>query len=129
MEAKKDIPTTVDEYIAQFPPAVQEILVRLRAVVKESAPGSEEKISYQMAGYYLNGGLIWFGAFKHHIGIFPKTATMLESIAELSTYKGTKGGVHFSLDQPMPYDLIRRIVQVRLEENEAKKQGSINTPE
>jgi hypothetical protein len=72
MEEKKTGPLTVDDYIAQFPEDVQKILVKIRAVIQEAAPGAEEKISYQMPGYHLNGGLVWFGAYKHHIGFYPK---------------------------------------------------------
>ena len=116
MNGKNDSPTTVDEYIFQFPENVQQILIRIRAVIKETVPEAEEKISYGMAGYYLNGGLIWFGGYKKHIGIYPRTAGMV-AIKEVTTYKGTKGSVHFPLDEPMPYDLIRKIVEIRVAEN------------
>ena len=114
MEEKKAQPTTVDEYIAQYPRQVQEILIKIRAVVKEIAPDAEEKISYQMPGYFLNGGLVWFSANKRHIGLYPRTAGMEGLVA---AYKGTKGSVHFPLDQPIPYDLIGSIVRVRVAEN------------
>ncbi len=70
-----------------------------------------------MPGFFLNGGLIWFGAYKRHIGIYPRTGRMLEELPELKGYKGTKGSVHFPLDQPMPYDLIAKIVKIRSAEN------------
>jgi len=120
MEGKKAHPTTIDEYIAQFPENVQHILVKLRAVIKESAPEAEEKISYQMPAFYLNGGLVWFGVYKHHIGFYPRTSGMEAFTEELSAYKGTKGSVHFPLDKPMPYELISKLVKVRVAEN-AKK--------
>ncbi len=116
MEEKKGSPTTVDEYIAQFPEDVQRILVKIRVVIKDSAPEAVEKISYSMPAYFLNGGLVWFGAYKRHIGFYPRTSGML-ALPELSAYKGTKGSVHFPLDQPMPYDLISKIVKVRVAEN------------
>ena len=116
MDSKNSQPTTVDEYIAQFPKDVQQIMTKIRAVIKEAAPLAEEKISYGMAGYYLNGGLIWFGGYKKHIGIYPRTAGMV-ALKEVTTYKGTKGSVHFPLDEPMPYDLIRKIVEIRVAEN------------
>ncbi len=119
MEKNIDQFNPIDEYIARFPQDVQQILVKMRAVVKAAAPEAEEKISYQMPGYFLNGGLIWFGAYQRHIGIYPKTAGML-ALDELSAYKGTKGSVHFPLDQPMPYELISRIVRVRMDENRKK---------
>ncbi len=112
-------PATVDEYIAQFPDNVQQILIRIRAVIKETAPEAEEKISYGMPGYTLNGGLIWFGGYKKHIGIYPRTAGVMP-LKEVTTCKGTKGSVHFPLDAPMPYDLIRKIVEIRVTENTKK---------
>ncbi|MHB0988438.1 MAG: iron chaperone [Bellilinea sp.] len=120
MVSKNSQPATVDEYIAQFPEDMQQIMQKLRAVIKETAPEAEEKISYGMAGYYLNGGLIWFGGYKKHIGIYPRSSAMLATIKELSKYKGTKGSVHFPLDQPMPYALIRKMVEIRVAENTKK---------
>jgi uncharacterized protein YdhG (YjbR/CyaY superfamily) len=121
MEDNKAKPCTVDEYIARFPQDVQQILGRIRAVILESAPGAEEKISYQMPGYYLNGGLVWFGAYKKHIGFYPLVSSEDEDFnRELAAYRGTKGSLHFPLDKPMPYDLIRKIVSQRLAENRKK---------
>ena len=91
-------------------------------MVKESAPDAEEKISYQMPGYYLNGGLVWFGAYKNHIGFYPLISSDDEAFnRELAAYRGTKGSLHFPLDKPMPYDLIRKIVRLRLAENLEKE--------
>lgn len=117
MVEEKSQPSTVDEYIAQFPADVQQILARIRALIKETAPEAEEKISYDIPGYFLNGRLVWFAAWKKHIAFYPKSAGMLAQIKELAGYKGTKGSVHFPLDKPMPYELIRRMVKVRIEEN------------
>jgi len=117
MDEKNSNPTTIDEYIAQFPPDVQQILTQIRAVIREAAPGAVEKISYQMPAFYLNSDLVWFAAWKRHIALYPRTAAMQVSIPELAAYKGTKGSVHFPLDQPMPYELIRRMVEVRIEES------------
>jgi uncharacterized protein YdhG (YjbR/CyaY superfamily) len=117
VEGKGTKPNTVDDYISQFPEDTQQILNQIRAVVKDTAPEAEEKISYGMPGFFLNGGLVWFGAYKHHIGLYPRTPAMEASIPELSAYKGTKGSVHFPLNTPVPYDLIRKIVHVRIAEN------------
>jgi Uncharacterized conserved protein len=125
MEGKKGQITTVDEYISQFPEDVQNILVKIRAVIKESAPRAMEKISYQMPGYYLDGSLVWFGAHKHHIGFYPKPSGTEAFKAELSAYKMTKGAVQFPLDEPMPYELISKIVKFRVSEN--LKKGGLNT--
>ncbi|MHB0924103.1 MAG: iron chaperone [Bellilinea sp.] len=117
MEEKKDRPTTVDEYIARFPKDVQEILSKIRAVVKESAPDAVEKIGYQMPGYYLNGGLLWFGAYKNHIGLYPSPAGIEAFKDELSVYKQSKGAIQFPLEKPIPYDLIRKIAKQRVADN------------
>ena len=118
MEAKKAKPTTIDEYIGQYPPAVQEILNQIRAVVKEEAPQAVEKISYGLPTFYQNGNLVHFGAHSRHIGFYPTPSGMEAFKQELSGYKGSKGSVQFPLDQPMPYDLIRRIVKFRLSQNQ-----------
>lgn len=116
MEAK-NVPTTVDEYISQFPDDVQHILTKLRTIVKEAAPQAEERIAYQMPGYHLNGPLVYFAAFKNHIGLYPTSAALTPFEAELTPYKRSKGTIQFPLDKPMPYDLIARIVEYRVSEN------------
>jgi uncharacterized protein YdhG (YjbR/CyaY superfamily) len=117
MQTKQDPPTTIDEYIAQYPEDVQQILNHIRAVIREAAPQASEKISYQMPTFYLNGNLIHFAAFKNHIGLYPTPSGIDGFKEELSAYKEGKGSVQFPLDQPMPYDLIRRIVLFRVTEN------------
>ncbi len=116
-EREKGHPTSIDEYISQCPEDVQPILTRIRTVIRESAPGAVEKISYQMPAFYQNGTLAWFGAFKHHIGFFPAGSGIEAFKEELSGYKGAKGSVQFPLDKPIPYDLISKIVKFRVEEN------------
>jgi uncharacterized protein YdhG (YjbR/CyaY superfamily) len=117
MEGKKGHPTTIDEYISQFPEDVQHILVKIRAVIKESAPEAVEKISYQIPAFYLNGNLVYFGAHRHHIGFYPTSSGIEAFKEELSAYKGAKGSVQFPLDEPMPYELISKIVKFRVAEN------------
>ena len=119
MDSKTGQPSTIDEYIAQYPADMQEMLSKIRAVIREAAPEAEEKISYGMPSFHQNGSLIYFAANKNHIGIYPKTPAM-NKLEELANFKGTKGSVHFPLNQPIPYDLLRKIVQVRLEENSSK---------
>lgn len=119
METKTGQPATIDEYIAQFPAEVQEVLASIRAVIRETVPKAEEKISYGMPAFHLNGNLIHFAANKNHIGIYPKTEGM-EKLPEMANYKGTKGSVHFPLNQPIPYEFLRKIVQVRVEETQNK---------
>lgn len=120
MDIKQSRPETVEEYIARFPEHVQQILVKIRAVVKEAAPAAEERISYNMPAYFLNGRLIYYDAHKHHVGFYPLTPAMEEALPELAAYKGTKSSLHFRLDQPIPYDLIARLVRVRVVENTKK---------
>jgi uncharacterized protein YdhG (YjbR/CyaY superfamily) len=117
LEVEKGRPTTIDEYIAQFPEEVQRVLVRVREAIRESAPGAVEKISYQIPAFTLNGPLVWFAGYKHHIGFYPKGSGIEAFKEELSEYKPAKGSVQFPLDKPIPYELIRRIVRFRVEEN------------
>ena len=121
MQDKTAAPTTIDAYIAQFPPEIQEILNRIRAVVHEAAPEATEGIGYQMPGFYLNGGLVYFAAHKNHIGFYPTGSEMHGLEEDLSAYRTSKGTLQFPLDRPIPYDLIRKIVQVRSAENLSKR--------
>ena len=124
MEENKTKSTTIDEYIAQCPPEVQPVLEKIRATVKEEAPQAVERISYGMPGFYQNGMLVWFAAHEHHIGFYP-TGEGIEAFKdEIDRYKWSKGAVQFPLDQPIPYDLIRRMVRYRLEQN-AKKRSRV----
>lgn len=108
---------TIDEYILSVPPEIQETLKKLRKVIKESAPDAEEKISYQMPAFALNGILVYFAAFKNHIGFFPTSSGIDAFKNELTEYKTSKGTVQFPLNKPLPYELISRIVKFRVAEN------------
>jgi uncharacterized protein YdhG (YjbR/CyaY superfamily) len=121
MEAKPNTPSSIDEYIAQFPANVQTIMNELRSVIKRAAPEAQERISYGMPGFYLNGMLVWFGGHKNHIGFYPTGEGVAAFKDELAGYKMSKGAVQFPLDQPIPYELIRKIVKYRLEANQKKK--------
>jgi uncharacterized protein YdhG (YjbR/CyaY superfamily) len=114
-------PTTVDEYISQFPEGVQGILFKIRAVIRKCAPEAVERISYQMPAFDQNGVLVWFAAHKHHIGFYPTGSGIEAFKEELSGYKSSKGAVQFPLDKPIPYELISKIVEFRLAENQRKK--------
>jgi uncharacterized protein YdhG (YjbR/CyaY superfamily) len=112
---------TIAEYIASFPPNIQTVLEELRQAIRESAPNAEEVISYQMPAFKLNGILVYFAAFKNHVGFFP-TASGIEAFRrELSPYKQGKGSAQFPLDKPIPFDLVKKIVKFRVKENESKK--------
>jgi len=108
---------TIDEYVATFPKETQEILNEVRAAIKESAPEAEEKISYQMPTFFLNGNLVHFAAYKNHIGFYPTPSGIEAFKKELSKYEGAKGSVQFPIDKPMPLKLISRIVKYRVAEN------------
>ena len=109
---------TVDEYIASYPPAVQEVLQTLRQTIKQAAPDATETIKYGMPTFVFHGNLVYFGAWKKHIGFYPITAAMEESIEELANYKTSgKGTIQFPLNQPLPLPLIRTIVSFRVKEH------------
>ncbi|GIP48935.1 hypothetical protein J53TS2_25260 [Paenibacillus sp. J53TS2] len=119
MEANNPSFATIDEYIAQFQPEIQDRLQQIRKLVREVAPDAKEKISYQMPTFETNGkNLVHFAAFKKHIGFYPTPSGTEEFAEELSIYKGGKGSVQFPLNQPLPLDLIRRIVLFRVAENQ-----------
>jgi uncharacterized protein YdhG (YjbR/CyaY superfamily) len=108
---------TIDEYIATFPKNVQTVLEEMRHAIQEAAPQAEEAISYQMPAFKQNGVLVWFAAFKNHIGFFPKMTVIEAFKQELADYKVSKGTIRFPLDKPIPIDLVKKIVKFRLKEN------------
>jgi uncharacterized protein YdhG (YjbR/CyaY superfamily) len=110
----KKIPTTVDDYIASFTPEVQAILHKIRQTIKTVAPDAQETISYRMPAFKLNGILVYFAAFKMHIGLFPPVRGDDSLMLALKPYAGPKGNLQFPLEKPIPYALIRRIVRARL---------------
>ena len=108
---------SIDEYISGFPEEIQILLEQVRATIKQAAPEAEEAIKYAMPTFVLNGNLVHFAAFKNHIGFYPVPSGIEAFKKELSVYKGAKGSVQFPLDQPMPLELISKIVKFRLDEN------------
>jgi len=107
-----------EEYILQFPSETQHILNQLRELIKASAPDAVESISYGMPAYKtFKKPLIYFAGYDKHIGLYATPSGHSEFAEELSKYKQGKGSVQFPLDQPMPYDLIKRIVEFRVKEN------------
>jgi uncharacterized protein YdhG (YjbR/CyaY superfamily) len=113
-------PATIDEYIAAFPSNIQAILKKIRLTIRKAAPQAEEKISYRMPAFTLNGVLIYFAAFKEHIGIFPPVRGNEKLVEETARYRGPKGNLQIPLDEPLPYGLIARIVKFRVKEHLAK---------
>jgi len=111
-------PINVDAYIATFPPGTQRALQEVRAAIKETAPEAEELISYAMPAYKLHKHqLVYFAAFKNHIGFYALPSGNEEFKKELSQYKTGKGSIQFPLNQPMPSGLIKKIVKFRMQEN------------
>lgn len=125
MEENKTTFKSIDEYILQFNPEIQEILKTLRNIIKESAPDSQEKISYQMPTFELYGNLVHFAAFKKHIGFYPTPSGIDAFKHELSKYKWSKGSVQFPIGKPLPYELIRNIVKFRVAENIKKAEEKL----
>lgn len=111
---------TVDEYLAQLPPAAKKAAQALRKTIKAAAPQAEELISYNMPAYKYKGVLVYFAVWQHHIGLYPTGSGIKAFQQELIGYKSAKGSVQFPLDQPMPLELVRRMVQHRVAENEQK---------
>ncbi len=118
MKTDPSVPRTIDEYIAGFPGEVQEILQKIRAAIHAAAPEAKEAIKYRMPTFVLNGNLVFFAAYKNHIGFYPVPVGVAAFERELSAYEESgKGTVKFPLDRPIPYDLIGRIVKYRAGEN------------
>ena len=112
---------TIDSYIAACPRPAQAKLRQIRAIVREAAADATERISYRMPSFFLQGNLVYFAAFEHHIGFYPIPSGIRKFEAELARYKHSKGAVQFPLDRPLPKELIRSIVLFRAEENRKKK--------
>jgi uncharacterized protein YdhG (YjbR/CyaY superfamily) len=113
-------PKTISAYIALFPPGVQEILEKIRSTIRSAAPAAQETISYQIPAFTQNGTLVYFAAFKKHIGFYPPVRGDARLENAVSKYAGEKGNLRFPLDQPIPYRLISRIVKLRVKQNMAK---------
>jgi uncharacterized protein YdhG (YjbR/CyaY superfamily) len=121
MENEKQEYRSIDEYIRSFPEHVQKKLAELRNVIKELAPEASEKISYQMPTFFLNGNLVHFAGHSKHIGFYPTPSGIEAFQSELSKYKYAKGSVQFPMEEPLPVELIKKIVRFRVEENIKKK--------
>jgi len=113
----------IDEYIAGFPPDIQQVLSGVRALIHEEAPDAVEKIAYNMPTFYLYGNLLHFAAFKDHYGFFPAPAGIVPSEAELTPFRTGSDTLRFPLDKPLPWELIREIVRFRMGENKARAEA------
>ena len=128
MESRKNTPSTIDEYIVGFPPEVQILLKKMRATILAAAPQAVEAISYQMPTFKLAGNLVHFAAYRNHIGFYPTPSGIENFQQELSGYQSSKGAVQFPLDQPIPFDLVSRIVRFRVQENLEKAAAKKKKP-
>ena len=117
MRTEQPAPKSIDEYIAGFPHDVQESLEEMRMTIRRAAPDAEERISYQIPTFALKGNLVHFAAFKKHIGFYPSSSGIEKFKDELSAYAGSKGTVRFPFGEPIPFELIGRIVEFRVREN------------
>jgi uncharacterized protein YdhG (YjbR/CyaY superfamily) len=107
----------MDEYIATFPRDVQDTLEKLRQIIRESAPKSVETISYGIPTFDLNGKhLVHFAAYKNHVGFYPTSSGITRFKKELSRYELSRGTVRFPIDEPIPFDLVKKIVRYRVKE-------------
>ncbi len=123
MKSSKKKFKTINDYINIFPEDVQNILEEIRKTIKEAAPKSEEVISYQLPAFNMNGTLVYFGAFKNHIGFFPTANAIKIFSKDLLPYETSKGTIRFPLYKPIPYKLIKKITKFRVKENLDKKRG------
>lgn len=118
--SKSKTPKKIDDYIAASSPEVQPILEKIRATIRDAAPDAEETISYRIPAFKQNGILVYFAAFKSHIGLYPPIKADAALEKAIAKYAGEKGNLRFQLDQPIPYALIKRIVALRVKQNRAK---------
>jgi uncharacterized protein YdhG (YjbR/CyaY superfamily) len=110
----------IDSYISQFPADVQAILEKVRETIRHAAPQAKETISYQMPAFKQHGMLVYFAAWKHHIGFYPPVSGDKALEKAVARYAGPKGNLQFPLDEPIPYDLIERIVKLRVKQDSEK---------
>jgi uncharacterized protein YdhG (YjbR/CyaY superfamily) len=124
MSMPSSAPKDIDAYIAACPREVRPILERIRLTIKQAAPQAQETISYKIPAYRLNGTLVYFAAFKNHIGFYPPVRGDAELETAIAPYAGDKGNLKFPLGEPIPYTLIKRIVKLRVRQNSSKSARS-----
>ncbi len=120
MKKSAGTPASIDAYIAAFPADIRAMLEEIRQTIRQAATDAQEKISYQIPTFALHGNLIHFAAFKNHIGVYPGAAAIERFKRELAGYRTAKGTIQLPLDQPIPIDLIARIVRFNVEANARK---------
>ena len=117
--AKSQKPKDIDSYISHFPADVQTILEKVRETIRHAAPEATETISYMMPAFRRHGILVYFAAWEKHIGMYPPISGDKTLEKAIARYAGPKGNLQFPLDEPIPYDLIERIVKLRVKQDTA----------
>ena len=120
MKNSENIPENIDDYIAGFPAKVRTRLNAMRTTIRKHAPEATERISYRMPTFYLNGNLVHFAAFEHHVGFYPGPTGIAKFRDALKSYKSAKGSVQFPHDEPLPLDIVAAIVDFRVSESGGK---------
>jgi uncharacterized protein YdhG (YjbR/CyaY superfamily) len=111
---------SIDEYVAAFPLETQSLLTQMREIIRNAAPEATERISYGMPAFFQDGDLVYFAPGKNYLGFYPTGLGVTTFESELARYEHTKGAVHLPLDEPLPAELISRIVRSRVEQNAQK---------
>lgn len=117
MQSSKEVVENIDQFIAQFPPEIQEILQKVRQTIHEAVPDAKEKIAYGIPTFTLEGNLVHFSAFTNHIGFYPDPRGIEQFIDKLDKYRSGKGTIQFPLNEPIPYTLIREVTLWRAADN------------
>lgn len=117
---------SIDQYIARFPANIQSILEELRRTIQETAPTAQEAIAYGIPTFRFKGNLVHFAAYQNHIGFYPGGPSAIVAFSkELSNYEQSKGTIRFPINDPIPIELVKKIVKFRVKENESKKKKRI----
>ena len=124
MPTGRATPKNIDEYIASYSPEVQAVLEKIRLTIRKAAPDAQETISYKIPAFRLNGILVYFAAFKKHIGLYPPVRGDARLVKAASAYAGEKGNLQFPLDESIPYGLIEKIVKLRVKLNSSNATSS-----
>lgn len=120
-QVKTAVPKTVDEYLRGLPDDQRKVLKQLREIIKATAPEAEELISYHMPGYNYHGPLVYFAAYKKHCSLFAVSKKIIKQFEkELEPFRTTTSTLHFTPEKPLPAALVKKIVKLRMKENEAK---------
>jgi uncharacterized protein YdhG (YjbR/CyaY superfamily) len=123
MAMKGRIPKNIDDYVERFPKAVQQRLKKMRRTIQHAAPTAQEKISYGMPTFALDGNLVHFAAHTSHIGFYPTPSAITAFKKELSAFRQAKGSVQFPFDEPLPLTLVSRMVKFRVRQTLRKRRN------